>query len=134
VFTGWQLLAGGILLAVLMLAVEGVPPKLTGQGAAALFYLVMVATVMAYPAWFHGIERIGAQRTAMLLLLVPVVAFLINVSLLGKPLTGLQCLGVLIVFACLSLDQMLRTATRNSTFAWRVCISMAGTATFKCQR
>jgi probable blue pigment (indigoidine) exporter len=105
VFAGWQLLVGGLLLTALTLATEGLPPRLTGSDVAGLSYLVLIATVAAYPAWFSGIERIGAQRTAMLLLLVPVVAFVIDVSLLGKQLTGVQVVGLLIVFACLILDQ-----------------------------
>jgi probable blue pigment (indigoidine) exporter len=109
VFTSWQLLVGGVLLAPLMLAAEGLPAIATSEAAAGLMYLTVAATVLAYPAWFHGIERIGAQRTAMMLLLVPVVALLIDVSLLGKPMTALQIAGVLIVFACLSLDPILVT-------------------------
>ncbi|MFL6622533.1 MAG: DMT family transporter [Sulfurifustis sp.] len=111
VFTGWQLLAGGILLAPLMLWVEGVPSSFSAPGVAGLLYLLVAATVLAYPAWFHGIERVGAQRTSMLLLLVPVVALLIDVTLLGKPMTLIQGLGALVIFTCLSLDPLLvRTA------------------------
>lgn len=107
VFTSWQLIVGGILLGGLTLATEGLPPMLTGTSAMGLGYLVMFATVSAYPAWFSGIERIGAQRTTMLLLLVPVVAFAIDVTLLGKSLTGIQSLGAVFVFTCLALDQVL---------------------------
>jgi probable blue pigment (indigoidine) exporter len=117
VFAGWQLLVGGLLLTGLTLATEGLPPPLTGSDVAGLTYLVLIATVMAYPAWFSGIERIGAQRTAMLLLLVPVVAFVIDVSLLGKPLTVLQVVGVLIVFACLVLDQSTPTPAERTARA-----------------
>ncbi|MFL6713081.1 MAG: EamA family transporter, partial [Sulfurifustis sp.] len=107
VFTGWQLLAGGMLLAPLMLYIESMPSTLSAPSAAGLLYLLVAATVLAYPAWFHGIERVGAQRTSMLLLLVPVVALLIDVALLGKPMTLLQGAGALIIFTCLSLDPLL---------------------------
>lgn len=107
VFTGWQLLVGGVLLAPVMLLFEGVPSTLSGSGIAGLIYLLVAGTVLAYPAWFHAIERVGAQRTSMLLLLVPVVALLIDVALLGKPVTLLQGVGTLVIFVCLSLDPLL---------------------------
>lgn len=111
VFTGWQLLAGGILLAPLMLSLEGIPSTWSGQGVGGLLYLLVAATVLAYPAWFHGIERVGAQRTSMLLLLVPVVALMIDVAVLGKPITLLQTVGALVIFICLSLDPLLVRGT-----------------------
>jgi probable blue pigment (indigoidine) exporter len=112
VFTGWQLVVGGVMVLGLTLMLEGLPARVTGQTVGGLTYLALVTTVLAYPAWFRGIERVGAQRTAMMVLLVPVVALLIDTALLGKPLTALQGVGVLIIFACLSLDPILVKAPR----------------------
>jgi probable blue pigment (indigoidine) exporter len=111
VFTGWQLLVGGILLAGLALATEKPPSSVSVGNALALVYLVLAGTVLAYALWFRGIERIGAQRTAMLLMLVPVVALAIDAVLFGRQLTGLQSMGVVVVLGCLSLD--LRGAPRS---------------------
>lgn len=120
VFTGWQLLVGGILLAIFTLAAEGLPESLTFKGAAGLAYLVLASTVLAYVLWFRGIERLGAQPTSMLLLLVPVVALLIDAFLLGKLLTLLQGVGVLIVFACLSLEAVVMTGASATATAGRL--------------
>jgi probable blue pigment (indigoidine) exporter len=112
VFTGWQLLVGGILLAIPTLAVEQLPPVLTPTNLLALSYLVLASTVLAYVVWFRGIERLGPQRTSLLLLLVPVVSIAIDTTFLGKQLTSLQGLGALIILGCLFTDS--KMAMRRS--------------------
>jgi len=103
-FTSWQLMVGGVLLTALMLWGEGLPDSLTWTGAGALSYLALACTALAYALWFRGIETIGPQRTAMLLLLVPLVALAIDVLLFGKRLTWLQSVGALLILVCLYFD------------------------------
>lgn len=104
-FASWQLTAGGIILCVLTLVFERQPLPLDAGSVAGLGYLMLLATVAAYPAWFVGIERLGAQRTSLLLLLVPVVAILLGAIVLKQGLTGLQFLGMVVVLVCLALSQ-----------------------------
>lgn len=106
VFTGWQLMAGGVFLGALALSLEEFPTHLTSTNMSALVYLVAASTILAYTLWFRGIERLGAQRTSMLLLLVPVVGLAVDVLFLGKQLAVLQYLGGIAVIACLFLDAM----------------------------
>lgn len=57
--TGWQLVAGGVLLAPLMLAVEGVPPAPTAAGVAGHLWLAVAGTAVAYALWFRGVEGLS---------------------------------------------------------------------------
>lgn len=103
-FTSWQLMAGGILLLLLTLFVEELPQHISLVGIGALSYLALGCTALAYMLWFRGIETIGPQRTAMLLLLVPLVALSIDAAFFGRQLTAFQSVGALMILACLYLD------------------------------
>lgn len=114
-FTCWQLLTGGLILAVLTLVWEDMPATIAPLGVAAYLYLALACTALAYALWFRGIERIGPQRTSMLLLLVPLVAISIDTLCFGKRLSALQGVGAALVLACLYLDVRLglKAATRQ---------------------
>jgi probable blue pigment (indigoidine) exporter len=127
VFAGWQLLIGGILLGVLTLATETLPTVLTTTNLLALFYLVLASTILAFFLWFRGIERIGAQRTSMLLLLVPVVSFAVDMMFLRKQLTPMQGLGALMVLGCLFADALV--ASRRTADAKSLTATAAPSAT-----
>jgi probable blue pigment (indigoidine) exporter len=103
-FTSWQLIAGGVFLLALTLIAEELPHQITWTGVGALSYLALACTAIAYSLWFRGIETIGPQRTAMLLLLVPLVALGIDAAFFGKQLSALQSVGAFIVLFCLYID------------------------------
>ena len=104
-FTGWQLVAGGLLLAPLALVFEGPPPRLGLTEAAGFVYLGLVGTVFAYALWFRGIERLPASAVSFLSLLSPLVATALGFLVLGETLTPTQLLGALTVFAGVLLGQ-----------------------------
>ncbi len=108
-FTGWQLVAGGLLLAPLALVFEGPPPPLDLTEAAGFVYLGLVGTVFAYALWFRGIERLPASAVSFLSLLSPVVATAIGFLVLDETLTPTQILGALTVFAGVLLGQKAAT-------------------------
>lgn len=95
--TGWQLLAGGLLLAPLALAVEGPPPALDGRAVLGLSYLALLGTALAYALWFRGVTRLPAIVPALLSRLSPVVAATAGWVVLGQALSGLQLAGAAIV-------------------------------------
>ena len=95
-FAGWQLAAGGLLLAPLALVAEGVPPTLTVTNLGGYLYLATVGAAVAYPLWFRGIERLGASTTAFLALLSPTVATIVGAAR-GESLTPLQIVGFAVV-------------------------------------
>jgi probable blue pigment (indigoidine) exporter len=106
VATGWQLVAAGLLLLPLTLAVEGVPAAPTAGQALGFAYLAIVATAAAFALWFRGIARLAPQRVAFLVLLSPVVATVIGWLALGQALGGLQLAGMLIALASMVLAQL----------------------------
>lgn len=104
-FTGWQLAAGGLFLLPLALAVEGLPPALTGTQAGGLLYLATVNTALAYVLWLRGVGLLPTARVSFLGLLSPVVAATAGWVLLGQVLSPLQLAGMTLALATVVLAQ-----------------------------
>lgn len=96
-FTTWQLVAGGLFLLPLAAIVEGTPPALDGPALAALGYLGLVGTGLAYVVWFSGVRRLGAGPTSLIGLLNPVVGTLLGVVVAGEAFGLGQALGMALV-------------------------------------
>jgi probable blue pigment (indigoidine) exporter len=103
-FTGWQLVAGGLVLTLLSLCLEGFPPALTPRNLLGFSYLGFVGTGLAYVLWFRGIERFGTS-VSFLGLLSPLVATLLGYLVLEQGLSGTQFLGVITVLASVVAGQ-----------------------------
>ncbi|MEU3353508.1 EamA family transporter [Streptomyces sp. NPDC037389] len=104
--TGWQLVAGGVLLVPVALVVEGAPPtSLTAGNIAGYGYLAVVGSAFAYVLWFRGIQALPATDVTFLGLLSPVVATAVGWLALGQSLTVAQGLGGLVVLGALVLAQ-----------------------------
>lgn len=110
-FAGWQLTAGGILLAPLAVVGEGLPASLTARNLGGYLYLATIGGALAYVIWFRGIAVIGAQRATFLSLLSPVVATIIGVFL-GDGLTTRQFIGGAIVIGSVTLVQVVRSSAK----------------------
>jgi probable blue pigment (indigoidine) exporter len=104
-FTGWHLLAGGLLLLPVLLAVEGLPETVTVGQVGGFVYLAAINTALAYLVWLRGIGLLAAERISFLGLLSPVVAATAGWALLGQALTPLQLLGVGVALGSLLLAQ-----------------------------
>jgi probable blue pigment (indigoidine) exporter len=91
--TGWQLTAGGLLLAPLALALEGPPPAWTGSNWAGAAWLAVVGTGVAYGLWFRGIGRLSVTSLSFLGLMSPLVATGLGWAVLDQSLTPSQVLG-----------------------------------------
>lgn len=113
--TGWQLVAGGLLLVPLTLAVEGPPPpELTGANILGYAYLALPGAALAYALWFRGIRALSPTEVTFLGLLSPVVATLLGWLVLGQGLTAIQALGGLIVLGAVVAVQLpTRTLVRS---------------------
>lgn len=98
-FTGWQLLAGGLMLAPVAWAVDPPLPTLQAPQLLGYAYLSVVGAVMAYPLWFRGIARLPPVAVSSLALLSPLTAVLLGWVLLGQAMRGLPLLGMLAVGA-----------------------------------
>ncbi|MBV7455100.1 DMT family transporter [Acidovorax sp. sif1233] len=98
-FTGWQLLAGGIMLAPLAWLVDPPLPALTAPQVGGYLYLSIAGALLAYALWFRGIARLPSVAVSSLGLLSPVTAVLLGWVLLGQAMTGVSLAGMLVVLA-----------------------------------
>lgn len=104
--TGWQLVAGGLLLLPLMLLVEGPPPtQLDARNVAGFAYLSLIGTAVAYALWFRGIQALPVTDVTLLGLLSPVVATTLGWLVLDQSLTAGQVAGAVVVLAALLVAQ-----------------------------
>jgi len=117
--TAWQLLAGGLVLIPVAVVVEGAPPALSGSAVLAFGYVSVVATAVAFVAWFSGLRHLSAGAVGLVGLLNPVTGVLLGTSLAGDSLSGQQILGLVLVFGGILLGQPIlgRRLTRRSARA-----------------
>ncbi|MFM9372774.1 EamA family transporter [Streptomyces sp. Da 82-17] len=112
-FAGWQLTAGGLVLVVPTLLVEGVPGGIDGQAVAGYVWLGTAGGLVAYTLWFRGLRSLPVTATALLGLLSPLVATVLGVLLSGETLAPLQLLGFALALAALAAGQI-TPASRSS--------------------
>lgn len=105
-FTGWQLSAGGIMLAPIVILVEGLPTSVTATNVAGFAWLAVVGTGMAYANWFAGIQRLPISIISFLGLLSPLVATIAGWALLDQTLTAAQLAGAALVLTAVIAPQM----------------------------
>ncbi|MFF7789289.1 EamA family transporter [Streptomyces sp. NPDC007991] len=117
--TGWQLTAGGLLIAPLAFLVEGAPPALDGRAVGGYLYLAVANTAIAYWLWFRGIGRLTATQATFLGPLSPLTAAVVGWAALGQALTPLQLAGMALAFGATVAGQAgpRRTAAAPRTLA-----------------
>ncbi|UFU05596.1 EamA family transporter [Ruania halotolerans] len=103
---GWQLGAGGIVLLVPTLLVEGVPAQIDGPAVAGYLWLGLVGGLLAYGLWFAGIRQLPVTATALLVLLSPLVAAVLGALLIGERLTPAQGIGFALALAAMVAGQL----------------------------
>lgn len=113
--TSWQLIAGGLILLPFAAVVEGAP---TAMGAAAIGgfgYVTIIATALAFTAWFAGLRRLPAATVGLIGLLNPVTGVLLGTAIAGESLTARQVCGLGLVFGGVFLGQHVPTRKRSVT-------------------
>lgn len=95
--TAWQLIAGSLVVAPLAIAVEGAPPALDGPALLGFAYVILVATALAYAAWFTGLARLPGAVVGVIGLLNPVTGVLLGVWLAHEPFGPAQMVGLALV-------------------------------------
>lgn len=114
--TGWQLIAGGLVLVPVALVFEGPPPaSLTTSNLLGYAYLALFGAALAYFLWFRGIRALTPTKVTFLGLLSPVVATALGWIFLGQQLTPAQVLGAVIVLGALLVAQTGRAAGPGPT-------------------
>ncbi|PAU56049.1 EamA family transporter [Pseudomonas indica] len=96
-FTGWQLLAGGLMLVPVAWVADPPLPALTPVQWLGYAYLSLVGALLAYGLWFRGIARLTPVAVSSLGLLSPLTAVILGWALLGQAMGGLSLVGLLMV-------------------------------------
>ncbi|MFF9027076.1 EamA family transporter [Streptomyces iakyrus] len=110
--TGWQLTAGGLLIAPLAFLVEGAPPALDGPAVGGYLYLAVANTALAYWLWFRGIGRMTATQVTFLGPLSPLTAAVVGWAALGQALTPVQLVGMGLAFGATVAGQFVTRPSR----------------------
>ncbi|MEV5970364.1 EamA family transporter [Streptomyces sp. NPDC051921] len=97
--TAWQLTAGGLILLPFAAAVEGPPPALSGPTLLAFGYVTLIATALAFVAWFTGLRHLPAGTVGLIGLLNPVTGVLLGTAAAGETLSVQQTCGLVLVLA-----------------------------------
>ncbi|RSS82285.1 EamA family transporter [Streptomyces sp. WAC06614] len=111
--TSWQLIAGGLVLLPAAVLGEGAPPRLDTDSALAFGYVTVVATALAFTAWFAGLARLPASTVGLIGLLNPVTGVLLGVLLAGDTLTGRQLVGLGMVLLGVLAGRPARSGARG---------------------
>jgi drug/metabolite transporter (DMT)-like permease len=98
--SGWSMLVGGLILHLVSPAI-GEPFTLpsSGVGWAAVAYLGVFATALAFLIYYTLLDVLGALETSLVAYLVPVVATVVGVVVLEESITATTVVGFLVVFA-----------------------------------
>jgi probable blue pigment (indigoidine) exporter len=97
--TAWQLIGGSIVLLPIAVLVEGAPPALTVSSAIGFAYLTLIATALAYVAWFTGLRRLSPGAVGVIGLLNPVTGVVLGVAVAGEAFGVPQVVGMALVLA-----------------------------------
>lgn len=115
-FASWQLSAGGLVLLLPTLLVEGVPAQVDAPGIAGYLWLGGIGGLLAYTLWFRGLGRLPVTATALLGLLSPLVAAGLGIVFAGESLNLAQIAGFVLALAALACGQLSPTVfTRART-------------------
>jgi len=104
-FTGWQLVAGGLVVLPFTLLIEGLPGSLDRRNVIGFAYLVTFGAVLSYALWFRGIQRLPALAVSFLALGSPIVATVLGYVFRHQALSPLQFAGAVVIIAAVVLAQ-----------------------------
>ena len=97
--TAWQLVAGGTVLTVVALVVEGLPPVVGPSAVAGYAFTSVVATALAFVCWFAGLQRIRAGAVGVIGLLNPVAGVALGSLVAHERLAPAQLAGIALTLA-----------------------------------
>ncbi|MFC8276061.1 DMT family transporter [Streptomyces sp. NPDC057271] len=112
--TAWQLTAGGLFLLPVAAGVEGPPPQLSPSALLAFGYAALVATALAFAAWFTGLRHLPTGTVGLIGLLNPVTGVLLGTAVAGEILTVQQLCGLALVLIGVVLGRPTRAGRRGS--------------------
>jgi probable blue pigment (indigoidine) exporter len=115
--SSWQLVGGSLMLVPVALLVEGAPPALTPTSAIGFVYLTLIATAVAYVAWFAGLRHLPAGVVGVVGLLNPVTGVVLGVALAGEAFGMPQAVGLVLVLGGIALGSLVPAKQRPAVRA-----------------
>lgn len=100
--TAWQLVAGALVLLPVAALAEN-PPPLDGPAVLGFAYVTVVATALAFAAWFAGLRHLDAGTVGLVGLLNPVTGVLLGTVIAAETLSVRQLCGLVLVLAGIAL-------------------------------
>ncbi len=102
--TAWAFAVGGVVILPLA-AAEGLLPHTTdlARVLALLAYVAAVPTALAYPLYFAGAAVVRAATTSTIMLIEPVSATVLAVTLLGEQLSTATVVGTLLLLSAVTI-------------------------------
>ncbi len=104
-FTGWQLLAGGLLLLPITLQQEGLPETFSPKNLVGFAYLCLIGAVLAYLLWFRALQQLPAVTLSFLTFCSPLSALVFGYLVLDQHLSLHQVVGALAILLAIVLAQ-----------------------------
>ena len=95
--TSWQLLGGSLVLVPVALICEGGPPALTMSSGWGFAYISLVATAIAYTAWFAALRRLAPSVIGIIGLLNPATGVLLGTLIAGEVFDKPRMIGFALV-------------------------------------
>lgn len=117
--TSWQLIAGSVIVLPFAVLFEGPPPALDAPAIAGFAYVIVVATALAYAAWFTGLRRLPGSVVGIVGLLNPVTGVVLGVFLAGEPFGPAQVAGLAMVIVGVVLGVLPRSAAGSGDVGGR---------------
>jgi probable blue pigment (indigoidine) exporter len=108
--TGYQMLAAATVLVPITLTVDGMPTRPTWNEAAAMGYLGLIATAVAFVMWFAGIRRLASSAPPLLGLLAPATGTIIGWIALEQAMTWIQLVGFAITGVAIAAGALAGTS------------------------
>lgn len=113
--TAWQLVVGGVLLLPVAFLVEGPPPRLDPVALTATVWLTVVATALAYVAWFAALDHLRGDVIGLVGLLNPVAGVLLGVLVGGETIGSRQLIGLTLVLIGIAGPLLIRRRSTTAT-------------------
>jgi len=108
-----QMLTGGIVLTIAGLAIgETRRLVITGQGVAALAYLTLFGSVLAYTSYVYALKKMRTTNMALYAYINPVVAVILGWLILQERLTWVSIAAMCIILGGVALVQSGRRPQR----------------------
>lgn len=113
--SGIQMLSGGLIVTVIGLAIgEGRHLVLEPKGLAALAYLTLFGSVLAYTSYIYALKHMRVTSMSVYAYINPLIAVIVGWLVLGERLTPVSIVAMAIILGGVALVQMPRKTTGAS--------------------